>query len=430
MGATSRGIATVAGVITTIALARTLEPDGWASYFVAQSLIAILIACTTLGVEYGVAYYVSSDRWGARAALISALAVAVCMGALGAAAGLLARLLFPSAFAGLSIELTIAVVVGLPFALAWLYASQIAVAVDQYEFSMFLPASQAILVLAFAVPASLLFGLQGGIVGATLGTVTVGVASVAWAFRRLPLSRQSEPSQLRRAVSFGIKGYAANSLQLINYRLDLFVLSAVASAAAVGSYSLAVAITSLMSLLPGALSSVVFPRVARLSEDADASTREMVETKSVRHASLATMVSAAVIAVGLVFLVVPIFGSAFEASIHLGLILLPGAAAIGISTVIAATVVGRGKPSYGLYGALIVTPVTIVMYLTLIPWLDQDGAAIASSLSYIGTFCVWSVLYRRTTGRRVLPLLVPTHSELEDLRSLRRLIRKTESPRA
>jgi len=430
MGATSRGIATVAGVITTIALARVLEPDGWASYFVAQSLFAILIACATLGVEYGVAYYVSSGRWGARAALNSSLKIAACMGALGAAAGLVARLLFPSAFAGLSIELTIAVVVGLPFALAWLYTSQIAVAVDQYEFSMFVPASQAIAVLAFAVPAGVLFGLRGAIVGATLGTVTVGVASVAWARRRLPLSRHREPGQLRRAVSFGISGYAANSLQLINYRLDLFVLSAVASASAVGNYSLAVAITSLMSLLPGALSSVLFPRVALLSGNDDTSTREMVETKSVRHASLATMVSAAVLAIGLVFLVVPIFGSAFEASIHLGLILLPGAAAIGISTILAATVVGRGRPSSGLYGALIITPVTIVMYLTLIPWLDQNGAALASSLSYIGTFCVWSVLYRRTTGRRVLPLLLPTRSEFEDLRSLRHLIRKTESPPA
>ena len=38
---------------------------------------------------------------------------------------------------------------------------------------------------------------------------------------------------MRRAMSFGIKGYSANALQLVNFQLDLFILAAVAPTAEV-----------------------------------------------------------------------------------------------------------------------------------------------------------------------------------------------------
>ena len=126
------------------------------------------------------------------------------------------------------------------------------------------------------------------------------------------------------------------------------MLSAVASTAAVGSYALAVALTSLLWLLPRAVSDVLYPRVARLSRGGDEDQREMVETKSLRHVSLVTIVSTVFLAVAMLLLVVPVFGEEFRPAVSLGLILLPGAAAIAISSVLAATVVGRGKPAYSL----------------------------------------------------------------------------------
>jgi Na+-driven multidrug efflux pump len=107
--------------------------------------------------------------------------------------------------------------------------------------------------------------------------------------------------------------------------------------------------------------------------------------------------------------------------VRLALILLPGTAAIALAMVLAATVVGRGKPVYSLYVALVTTPATVLLYAILIPWLEATGAAIAATVSYVGTFVLWCVIYRRVTGRHVAPLLIPTRSELEDLRTLPRL---------
>ena len=423
MGAGSRIAVTAAGALTTIVLARLLGPAGWGTYFVAQSLFLLLTVLTGLGIEHGITYYVGSRRWDPRAAYSTALRVALLVGLGGAVVGLIAHALVPSAFADLSLWLTAAVVAGLPFGLARFYLSYIALATDRYEAYAVMSALQALLALALAVPGAALFGVEGAIVATTLANVVVGVGAAAWAQRRLPGDEGAEPGQLRRAISFGVKGYVANALQLLNYRLDLFILSAVTSTAVVGRYSLAVAATTLMWLLPGALSEVLFPRVARLQSREEEVAREMVETKSVRHASLVAASTGLLVAVALVFLVVPVFGEDFRPSVTLGLILLPGAALVGISSVLAATIVGRGKPIFSLYGALVVTPSTVLLYALFIPWLHAEGAALASTLSYAGSFVVTAWFYGRVTRRSALPLLLPTRSEVDDLRAVPGAIR-------
>jgi O-antigen/teichoic acid export membrane protein len=418
MSAASRIWVTLAGGITTIVLARVLGPRDWGAYSIATSLLLILAAATTLGVDQGIAYFVGARKWEPRAAFGSALRMAAVAGTLGAAVGLAARAVVPSAFAGLPFWLVAVTAAGVPFSLALVYASAVALASDRYEASMTMPAVQAALLLAVSIPAAVWFGRSGAVVALTMATVAAALGAVVWARRRLPQAGPTQPGQLRRAISFGIKGYGANALQLVNYQLDLFILAAVASATAVGQYALAVSATTLLILLPRALSAVLYPRVARLSATGDEAAREMVETKSLRHVSLIVGVTTVCMAAALELLVVPVFGEGYRPAINLGLILLPGAAAIGLSTVLAATVVGRGKPIYSLYGAFIVTPITIVLYATMIPWLHASGAALASTISYLGSFLFFCVFYRRVTARRVLPLLVPTRSEFADLRAL------------
>jgi O-antigen/teichoic acid export membrane protein len=422
MSAASRIWVTLAGGVTTIVLARVLGPREWGSYSIAVSLLAILTAATTVGVDQGIAYFVGARKWGPRAAFGSAVRMAALAGTLGAAAGLGGRALVPSAFAGLPLWLTAVVVVALPFSLALSYASSIALATDRYEASTAMPAVQAGLLFAASIPAAVLFGRVGALAALTSATVVTAVGAIVWARLRLPEGSASQPGQLRRAISFGIKGYGANALQLVNYQLDLFILAAVAPAAAVGRYALAVSATTLLLLLPRALSAVVYPRVARLSAAGEESTREMVETKSLRHVSLIVVTTTIIMAAALELLVVPVFGADYRPAINLGLILLPGAAAIGISTVLAATVVGRGEPMYSLYGALVTTPLTIAMYATMIPWLHATGAALASTLSYLVSFALMCWFYQRVTRRSVLPLLLPGRSEFDDLRSLFRSV--------
>ena len=409
-----------------ILIARILGPSGSGSYFLAQSLMFLLTVGVSLGLENGIIYFVGSGRWDPRWAFGAALRFALVMGCLGAVVGVALRLLIPSAFEGLPVWLVAIAVTGLPFALAWLYASLLALATDHYEGFILPPLIQTVGTLCLAVPGAFLAGVDGAVIGMTATTVMVGIGTVVWADRALQRAEVREPPRLRHAISFGLKGYAANALQLLNSRLDLFVLAGAASAATVGQYAVAVALTSVLMLLPNALADVLYPRVAHLhagDQDSVGAELEMVETRSVRLASTVALVGALVLGLALVFLVVPVFGSDFRPSIALGLILLPGTAALAIGGVLWSSIIGRGKPIYSLYTSLVVTPITIGLYLWLIPQLEATGAALASTISYSLSFLLAAVFYYRATGRRVYRFLVPSRAEFDDLRALPKTVR-------
>ena len=126
------------------------------------------------------------------------------MGLAGAAAGLCARALVPSAFTSLPLWLTAVVVAGVPFALIWLFVTAIALAIDRYEAFVLPPALQSVLVLALAVPGAALFGLEGALIGMTAPSVLVGLGSELWARARIRKSTGvSFEGPLRHAISFG-----------------------------------------------------------------------------------------------------------------------------------------------------------------------------------------------------------------------------------
>lgn len=421
MSAVARTAAGLSGALTAILVARLMGPAGAGGFAVAVGLVAILSALMTLGVEHGITYYVSSDRWPAHDALVACRRVAVTAGILAAVAGLGARLLVPSAFAGLSVASTAVVVVGMPFALWWFYIAYVALALDRYEAFVLPLTLQSISLLVLIVPLALAFDLAGAVIALTASQVVAAAAATVWARRVRPDGRRREPRQLRRAMAFGVKGYAANAIALLSLRLDVFILSAVASAAAVGHLSIAFAATTVLWLLPQALSDVVFPRVAALSAargEASIATRTMVETKSLRHATLVLGVGAAVLAGALVLLVVPVFGPEFRPAIELGLILVPGVALYGLGQILSAIIVGRGRPIYSLYNALIVTPLTIVLYILVIPSMEAQGAALVKSGSLALSFVLALAFYRHVAGGCEKRLLVPTRDELRDLRAL------------
>jgi O-antigen/teichoic acid export membrane protein len=430
MSGVSRALVAATGAATTIIVAHVLGPAGFGAYAIAQTLIIVLMVATTLGVEHGIVYYVSSRRWSPASAFRSSQRLAVACGVVGAAVAFVFRSLVPGAFHGLSPGDTLLVGAALPFALSWFYASYVSLATGDYERYVLPPAMQSVLAMGLASVLAAADGITGAVLGLAAAHVLTSITWLPVTWRRLPAgpqSREREAGRLSQAVRFGLKGYAANALQVVNYRLDLFILNAVAASAVVGQYAVAVMLTSIMWLLPQALSDVLFPRVAKLSSQAGDEPPDklrVAEVKGLRHTVLVVVAATVVLAVALLVLVVPIFGPRFHRSIGLGLILLPGVALLAIANPIGAIIVGRGRPGLMLTVGVVVTPLTVLMYLLLIPLLRAPGAALASSLSYAATFSLSALYYRRLTGTNPLTFMLPTVSELGDYRALVRRARR------
>ncbi|GBD46072.1 hypothetical protein HRbin41_00891 [bacterium HR41] len=423
IGGVSKLVTAATGALTTILVARTLGSDGAGAFAIVVTLGIIAASGLSLGLEQGAIYHVVRGRWSPLAAWRALQAAALVIGALFVGACLALRALVPSAFAGLDTAQTAVAAAGAAAGLSWLYSGAVALARHDYVSFALAPAAQST-AMAILVPALAYFA---GVTGAVAGFAASNVLTAAWIGWRVRAATRNGTAAaappvplLREAARFGLYAYAANALQTLNYRADLFLLSAIGGAAVVGHYSVAMSVTSAIWLLPPALAELVFPRVATLEARGRTLDRELLETKAVRHATLLATVSA-LGAVAILFgLVELVYGPDFAPATALGLILVPGCALLAVAKVFAAAVVGHGRPQLMLRVTVLVTPPTIAAYALLIPLWGASGAALASTLSYACTFFFAARAFARAAGRAPWPLVRFGRPEIDDYVALAR----------
>jgi O-antigen/teichoic acid export membrane protein len=438
-GASAAFVAQIATVVfqaaTSVVIARMFGPSGNGSFALIGNLFAAMVLLAGIGLPTGITYVVSRGRWPLRSAFVQTQRVGLLLGALGGVVGFaFYALTRGSVFNGLDAGAALAAMIAVPFGMVAGFAASLALAVGRYAQYAWVQIARALLslvvVVAFAIP----FGLEGAIVGfAGAQALTAAIAAVAL-FLTIRTDRTAlEPvaaseHPLSEARSFGLKAFGADVLQFLNYRLDIFLVGAFATAADVGHYSVAVSLTMIGWLLPAALQQVLLPRTAELSALADAGELSHEDadrsvTRAIRHTAI-LQVPTGVLLAGLLVVGVPLlYGPAFHQTILLGFLLLPGVLVLSVGKVISSVVTGRGKPIYALYTTIVTMPVTIVLYVLLIPPLGAEGAAIGSSLSYVlsTVLAVWYLRRVMPTPLRVA--LMPQRDDFEIYRRAPAMLR-------
>jgi O-antigen/teichoic acid export membrane protein len=211
----------------------------------------------------------------------------------------------------------------------------------------------------------------------------------------------------RPLLSYGTRSWIGNLLQYFNYRLDIFMLLAMAGPAAVGYYSIAVAIGETLWFLPQAIATILFPRTAT---DPVAATR--FTPLIARNTLLMTGMAACCIGVFAHPLIEIIYGAVFLPAYSALLLLLPGLVLFAIAKVIASDLNGRGFPQYGTWAALLTLGITLGLNLLLIPSFEINGAAAASSIAYAGNALLLVIFYIRKAGVPLFELLIARPADL------------------
>lgn len=422
----SQATSALAGALATYVVARSLGPAGTGAYACASTLLALLFPLSVLGLDVGVAYYVSQRRWSPFDALVDIRLASLALGLVAALVGVAAWLIVPDAFRGLDFLLVLAIVAALPFALLWGLTGTVALAVRRYSAAGAPAAGCAILTLGLTIVLTLTDGVAGSVIAITVGQVTTAAAMLIWAKRRRgergwsPRDpKSSRANRLVRAARFGFPVYMSQAMQVLNNRLDLFLVIGFAGVTAGGRYGVALSLTAALLLVPRAVSMVLVPRLAQLGGAVEADDeRRAMERRALRHVVIVSSLAAVAMVLFLVLLVPLLYGSAFEQTTVLGLILVPGTAALGLAETLSSSLVGRGRNECARRVAFVVTPTTIVLYVLIIPTLHATGAAIASSISYTSTFLMWIRFYRRHVDPSLATVMRPSTSELADYRKL------------
>ena len=212
---------------------------------------------------------------------------------------------------------------------------------------------------------------------------------------------------LRRLARFGVQGETGNVLQLLNYRLDQYLVRAFVGLAGVGIYAVGVSLTEGVWLLANAVAIVLLPRLTAAEPD---EVRWMAPLAT-RNTLLVASVGAIALGVVAKWLVPAFFTHRFDASVGALWWLLPGTVALTGSKVITSYIFSQGRPFVNTLITLASLAVTLVALLLLVPPFGINGAAAASSVAYITHFIVALYAYRRISGQPVLDAVVPRLSD-------------------
>ena len=252
------------------------------------------------------------------------------------------------------------------------------------------------------------------VAGHAIAATAASLLAMAVLFRAAVRSPRPPPeSSMRALLAFGLKGHPGLIGQVLNYRLDAFILGAFHGPVAVGFYAVATSLAEVTSYGANAVSIAAGPRAVR----ADG---RFVLVRFTRVTVIGTTAVAITLGLAAASLVPFLYGADFSASVLPLLFLLPGVVALVYVKLLSVGLVAEGRPDLVTVAAFLSLAITVVADLVLIPPFAASGAAVASTLAYaVGAVSI-TLWYVRSAGidpRNLVP-------RATDLRGMIGLLRR------
>lgn len=208
---------------------------------------------------------------------------------------------------------------------------------------------------------------------------------------------------ISRLVSYGIRNHIGSLSFLFNQRLDQMLMTLLISPINLGLYAAAVNVSGMARLLSGAISTLVFPRVAAANSTEK---RNLVLKYSKINATL-TFISG----VGLVlvnpWLIPLIYGPAYRPSIIPAQILTIAAVIVGIAVCWSSSLRGLGHPIIPAKAEFIALFFTLIGLLLTLPTFGILGASWTSLAAYTVSTAYMLVHLRILLNIKIRDVLSP-----------------------
>ncbi|MFZ1016763.1 MAG: oligosaccharide flippase family protein [Candidatus Cybelea sp.] len=269
------------------------------------------------------------------------------------------------------------------------------------------------------VPVILLFDRSLWVVlAAWAGSYIVAATYIAFALKRY--DRSADPSASARELAkeqltFGSHAGLSSVLQYVDFRIDVFLVMFMLGSAALGIYSVGIAIGEFIWQLSSAM---INPSLQDIGGK-DFARAAAITAKCMRHSLVLVFIAAICVAL-LAREVVPlVYGPAFSYGAVLTIALLPGIVAYSMMPALSAFFsqqLGRPKvPSY--FSALSAGVCALITALTL-PRFGLIAAALATSVSYSAAFVAATIYFTRVSGLSLERIFTYSAEDLRPYRSL------------
>lgn len=394
------------GVLNAVIVARWLGPAGKGTLAAITTYLAMAGTFGSLGLATEATRVAASDprRTGALLANARLSGGLTGLAALAVLLGLF-QWLGPDAFGGVSFDLLLVAGLALPF-------SQIAVQfhavlLGERRVSAFNAVEAFDRVALFAASVILLIGFGLDVTALVIAGTLIAVVKLATLHGLLwPDSTTVRPDMalLRSARHVSTRAYVTTLMAFLVLRSDIVLVNGMLGSAQTGVYSVAVQLAGFVLMLPAAVGTLLFPRVAATRETDNTAFTALVS----RHVAL--VVTLVVILLGFSgnWLVQALFGPGFQDAGRALQYLLPGVWCMAMQVILANDLAGRDYPRVLPAVWAISLTVNVALNLWWIPIHGIAGAAAASSIAYAISFLIVTTYWLRRfpqIGARRLYLL-------------------------
>lgn len=391
----SKGVVIACGLMKAVLIARFLGPEK-------NGIIAALVIYPTLvmtvgslGVRKSAAFLLGSGRYNERDVksavfvlwILSTVFSVICLFFL---MGYTSKTEF-------SLTLLMLAISPVPFSLFITYASGLYLGrneIGSFNRVNWLPPFITVVMVAVLV-GWVKLSIEGVLIAELLGVLVMGVLL----FFRLDFSVGIQIKGIWLVVKDLLKlgvAYAVSLLVLnLNYRLDVILLDRFANPYEIGIYSKGAVLSQYLWEVPMLLGTIVFARGARAKD------RRLF---SLRVCQL-LRISLLLIGLGCLFLfalggqiIELLFSSAFAESASVMRLLLPGVFLLTIFKVLNMDMSSQGRPWFAMKAMVPALVVNVLLNILLIPMYGADGAAFASTISYICGAILFLFHYRKASG--------------------------------
>lgn len=414
----------ILSMVSQIVVTRVLGPAGKGLYTFLVQIPTVLVPLSSLGLNYANTYYIARNPEDGKKAVGSSIGMATLMGGIMVLGVCISYLFLRNGYLHAVTPLQLGLIlISIPFGLLNLYWLSVLWGMDsigKYNLALmiqFVVLSCGVAVAGIFHRLTVTTGFGIWVTGNILTTLYMlpdMAKIVRWRFQVF------DAAYIRQTLSYGVKSYLANVMMVINYRLDVFIITGFLPLSQVGLYATAVTLAEMVGYMGNAVNTALIPKLA---SEKDTLTFSMTP-KVTRLTLMLTFLAALGMALFAYPLILLFFGTRFIGSFYPLLLLLPGIVALGGSVVLSGDLMARGKPSYNSISSGITVVLTVILDFTLIPLGGIMGASIASSLVYLSLFALNYTFYRRESGEKLGNVLIFTR---EDAREMISYIKKARS---
>lgn len=255
--------------------------------------------------------------------------------------------------------------------------------------------------------------LEAALISWLLGLGLVTLLGLLWLRRQHSVKLCWDRSGQRELLTYSARSHPDVLFQQVILRSDYLFISAFLGSAALGHYAMASAAAELLLIIPEAVTTPLMKRL--LQQDAG-----MDKLTPLALRLTATVMLGACLTMALIgeWLIVTLFGAAYQPAYPALLALLPGLFGLCYASILRLDLLGKNRPGTVSLMMGVGAAANLILNVVLIPHYGIAGAALASSIAYLGVTVAMLVLYCRLSGVPLLQTLFVLPSDLLPLRQM------------